>query len=476
MIQIIGLARLPRYNHAMDDIRSLLTPACFDHPVKHLKLLETHISWIILTGPFAYKLKKPVNFGFLDYSTLQRRLYFCHEELRLNRRLAPDVYLDVVRLGGEPAVKMREFPQDRMLDRMVILPWHVDSIADQVARFHLSLPAAKAGSAWGTPHAVHAPVRENFDQLLPHAGELPLRAWSEKEFQRLRPLLSERQRRGFIRECHGDLHLRNMFETPTGVTIFDGIEFNPNLSWIDVISEVAFLVMDLEHRGYPALGYRFLNRYLELTGDYGGLAVLDYYLVYRALVRAKVEAFSHSPAWREYLQLATRLARPRTPRLLITHGVSGSGKTFQSQRLLEREGWIRLRSDVERKRLFGLAAQAASDSPLGAGIYSRDAGELTYARLLALSRHLLCAGFPVLIDATFLARSQRDPFRQLARELDVPFSILDLEVDPEVARERLRARGGDASEADEAVLARQLERYVPLDESELGMAQTAGTR
>lgn len=450
----------------MEDVRSLLNPACFDHPVERLELLETHISWVILTGPFAYKLKKPVNFGFLDYSTRERRRHFCFEELRLNRRLAPNLYLDVVQLGEEYAVKMRQFPQEALLDRCQVGPHHVDSIADQVARFHLALPPAPADTEWGAPWAVQAPVRENFDQLVPYAGELALRAWSEKEFLRIRPLLSERRRRGFIRECHGDLHLRNMFETPAGVTIFDGIEFNPNLTWIDVMSEVAFLVMDLEHRGYYAWAHRFLNRYLELTGDYGGLSLLDYYLVYRALVRTKVEALSNSPAWREYLQLAKQLARPRSPRLLITHGVSGSGKTFQTQRLLEREGWIRLRSDVERKRLFGLAPEAGSGSALGAGIYSRDAGELTYARLLALSRHLLSAGFPVIVDATFLARPQRDPFRQLARELDVPFSILDLKVSPEVARQRLRERAGDASEADEAVLERQLESYEPLDPSE----------
>jgi len=466
MTEIIQVACNTLYNQSMEDVRSLLNPACFDHPVEQLQLLETHISWIILTGPFAYKLKKPVNLGFLDYSTPERRRHFCYEELRLNRRLAPELYLGVVRLGDEYAVKMRQFPQEALLDRCQVGPHHVDSIAEQVARFHLSLPGARADTPWGTPQAVHAPVRENFDQLRPYTGELALRAWSEKEFLRLRPLMSERRRRGFIRECHGDLHLRNIAESPGGVVIFDGIEFNPNLTWIDVLSEVAFLVMDLEHRGYSAWAHRFLNRYLELTGDYGGLSLLDYYLVYRALVRAKVEALSHSPAWREYLMLAKQLARPRSPRLLITHGVSGSGKTYQTQQLLEKEGWLRLRSDVERKRLFGLAPEAASGSALGTGIYSHAAGELTYSRLLLLSRHLLSAGFQVIVDATFLHRSQREPFRQLARELAVPFSILDLEVTPEVARQRLRARGGDASEADEAVLERQLQTYEPLDPCE----------
>lgn len=450
----------------MDDVRRLLNAACFDHPVEHLQLLETHISWVILTGPFAYKLKKPVNFGFLDYSTPEKRRYFCYEELRVNSRLAPDLYLDVVPLGGEYAVKMREFPQDRLLDRLALTSRHVDSIAEQVARFHLALPPAAPESPWGTPEAVHAPVRENFEQLRPSAGELSLREWSELTFHGLVPFLAERRRSGFIRECHGDLHLKNMVETPGGVLIFDGIEFNPNLTWIDVMSEVAFLVMDLEHRGYSGLASRFLNRYLELTGDYAGLRGLDYYLVYRALVRAKVEAFAGSASWREYLDLALRLARPRQPRLLITHGVSGSGKTFQTQHLLEQEGWIRLRSDVERKRLYGLTPEARSGSALGAGIYDPQAGARTYARLLQISRDLLRAGFPVIVDATFLERGQREPFRELAQELDVPFEILDLVVSPEVARARLAGRGRDASEADQAVLERQLSGYVPLHPSE----------
>jgi uncharacterized protein len=260
--------------------------------------------------------------------------------------------------------------------------------------------------------------------------------------------------------------------------IFDAIEFNPDLRFIDVINEIAFLTMDLRHRGRDDLAWRCLNRYLEHTGDYEGLAALPYYQVYRAMVRAKVAAIlatqkaGQSEAdfseCRRYLELADRLAHDRHPALILMHGVSGSGKTWYSQQLLERLGAIRLRSDVERKRLFGLAARESSAGVPG-GIYTREAGERTLARLLEQTRKLLNSGFSVIVDATFIRRDWRNSFSGLASELALPWFIAAAEAAPEVLRERVSRRmaeGRDASEAGLDVLEAQLAGLEPFTEIE----------
>lgn len=471
---------------------------------------------MILAGDYAYKLKKPVDLGFLDFSTLDRREHFCREEIRLNRRLAPEIYLDVVPVTGTPgqprigaagtvlewAVKMRAFPPDATLDREAeISVEQIDAIADRVARFHGEIAAVPMESGFGTMAAVQAPVVENFRQLralLPAPDGLlaHLEAWSQAEGQRLAGHFAARREQGFIRECHGDLHLGNIawvagqekippnlpFAKGGMPLIFDGIEFNPGLRCIDVISEIAFLCMDLAHRGLMPLAWRFLNRYLEHTGDYAGLAALPYYLVYRALVRAKVSAilttsrasqsdgdFSEAMS---YLELAQRFTQRPAPALLLMHGVSGSGKTWFSQHLLERLSayvpTMRLRSDVERKRLFGLSALADSHVQ-GENIYSREASEQTLARLLELARTLLGAGFRVIVDATFIKRDWREPFRKLAEERALPWVIAALEVPSEVLRQRVLARqagGRDASEAGIEVLDAQLAGVDPFGEDE----------
>jgi hypothetical protein len=261
--------------------------------------------------------------------------------------------------------------------------------------------------------------------------------------------------------------------------IFDGIEFNPALRCVDVLSEMAFLVMDLIHRGLEPLAWRALNRYLEHTGDYAGLDLLPYYLVYRALVRAKVEAIrAHQAdeplpqggrgdfsACRAYLDLAERLAQPRRPLLVLMLGVSGTGKTWLSQSVLESLGAIRLRADVERKRLHGLKPLDSSRHIPG-GIYTSEAGARTLARLLELARPLLAAGWPVILDATFLAASWRAAAIALAQELGAPWRILRMPADPATLRARLAQRRDDASEADAAVMEAQLSSPVSLTPEE----------
>ena len=478
-------------------IAGLLDPDAYPHAADAVRLIETHISWVLIAGDFAYKLKKPLNLGFLDFSTLEKRRFFCEEEVRLNRRLAPEIYLDVVavtgsaaapKVGGdgpalEWAVRMRAFPAEATLDRAPeIAPAQIDAIADAVARFHRGLAPAPAAGPHGKIEDIRQPVMENFAQIRALSpppevlGRLgPLEAWARDECARLASTFAQRQQAGFIRECHGDLHLGNIAWVANAPLIFDCIEFNPGLRWIDVQSEVAFLFMDLVHRARPDLAWRLLNRYLEHTGDYAGLALFHFYLAYRAMVRAKVAAIRAHQQPDEgdcellsYLELAGRPSRQDRPALLLMHGVSGSGKTWLSQRVLERLGAIRLRSDVERKRLFGLDILDDSRRIEG-GIYTEAASAHTFRRLLELARDLLQTGHVVIVDATFLKQAHRAPFVQLADDIRVPLRILALQADTNLLRQRVRQRSeraDDASEADLAILETQLQAIEPFTESE----------
>ncbi len=483
-------------------IRSLHDPACYDHAARPVRLIETHISWVLLTGEFAYKIKKPLDLGFLDFSSLDKRLHACCDEVQLNRRLAPAIYLDVVPITGTPAsprvngsgetfeyaVKMRQFPPDATLDRLdaqgEMTAQHVEAIATTLARFHREGCArATLNSPWGSPEKIWQPVAQNFVQI-PSRLDDPadrqnldaLQRWSEAEHARLTPLMAARKRDGFVRECHGDLHLGNLAWVDDQLLVFDCIEFNPELRWIDIQSEVAFCYMDLMQRGHADWAWLFLNGWLEKTGDYAGLALLRYYVVYRALVRAKVSAIrsaqtagpEHDAALAEVhalLNLATTLTRPLSLRLDITHGLSGSGKTTVTQKLMQTPGAIRLRSDVERKRLAGLDALAHSGSGVGQNLYAADATRRTYDHLARLAGEILNAGWPVIVDATFTARWQRDLLREMVRTRKVEFRILDFPVPVATLRERIVQRsreGNDASEADLAVLQHQLDTEEPL--------------
>jgi uncharacterized protein len=494
-------------------IQALTDPACYDHPVEAVRLIETHISYVLLTGTYAYKIKKPLDLGFLDFSTLEKRQQACLDEVRLNRRLAPEIYLGVVALTGSPtspridgagevieyAVKMRQFPPDATLDLLdaqgLLEARHMEAIAATLGQFHLDgCQRAEANSPWGGPEAVWRPVEQNFLQIAPRLDDPAdsrrldaLRRWSETEHARLAPRMAQRKRDGFVRECHGDLHLGNLAWVDDGLLVFDCIEFNPELRWIDIVSEVAFCFMDLIHRRHRDWAWLLLNRWLEKTGDHGGLALLRYYAVYRALVRAKVAFIRASQGGdtrddaalegQAYLQLAEELTRLPALHLDITHGLSGSGKTTVTHTLMQRGAAIRLRSDVERKRLAGLDALARSGSGVGQQLYAADATRRTYAHLARLAGEIVDAGWPVIVDATFTARWQRDLLREQARSRSVAFHILDFEVPVATLRERIiqRARdGGDASEADLGVLQHQLDTEEPLAADELGSVVALG--
>jgi aminoglycoside phosphotransferase family enzyme/predicted kinase len=496
-------------------VERLRDPRRYPHRVEEVQVVETHISWVLLAGDYAYKLKKPLDLGFLDFSTYEKRLKACIEEVRLNRRLAPEIYLDVVAITGtaeEPrvaggveaidhAVRMFRFDRSQELDRLLAgqrLPIErIDELARLVARFHGSVPAADPSGPYGTPETALANPLANFEHLaaLEHGADdvsrvAALREWTVATHARLTPVIRERLAEGFVRECHGDLHLANMVLHGGRVVVFDCIEFNPRLRWIDVISEVAFTVMDLRHRGRADFAQRFLTDYLEETGDYAGLRLLPYYLVYRSMVRAKVAAIraaqEQDPAardrdeadFRAHLALAESFAAPRAPALAITMGASGSGKSYLAAKLVDSGAWIRARSDVERKRIAGLPAAERTKSAVGAGLYLAEMTDWTYARLADVARHAIAAGFPIVVDATFLERARRDAFRALAQELGVPFVILVPETPVAVMRERVVAReraGADASEATPAVLDRQLALAEPLAPDELAFAVRVDT-
>lgn len=472
-----------------------------------VRLVETHISFVLLTGRYAYKIKKAVKLPFVDFGTLELRKRFCEDELRLNRRLAPKLYVDVVpitgtfeapALGGsgpilDYAVQMRQFPEDALasdvVGRNALTAEHVDALAAQVARFHAHAPVASSAAPFGDAGDILELTLGNFVEIAPFTDETPyhrpldaLHAWTRREHATIRQALERRRRVGAIRECHGDLHLGNIALVDGELAIFDCLEFNERMRWIDTMSDVAFTVMDFAHRKRTDLAYRFLTAYCEESGDYGGIVVLRYYLVYRAMVRAKIACLRASqlppsPAraaslaeFADYLALASSYSGMRRRAIVLMHGPSGCGKTTLSGGLVERGAAIRVRTDVERKRLAGLAADAPSGSALDAGLYAPDATRRTYQHVLACAESIVDGGFCALVDGTFLHRWQRELFRELAYRCEASFVIVDCDASESTLKARVEARaraGSDASEADLAVLAHQLAVAEPLSYDEL---------
>ncbi|MGO9946409.1 MAG: AAA family ATPase [Steroidobacteraceae bacterium] len=489
----------------------LLTPSAFPHPVGPLEVRETNISWIVLTGSYAYKIMKSVNLGFIDTSTLSNRQHLCDEELRLNRRLAPDLYVDVVaitrdetgvRVGGhgriiEYAVRMKQFDAceelSTLLERGAVSAREIADLAAVIAAFHASAKRAPPSIDCLYTQQLHDAVLGNIAALLSHLDtDTPLPEmgalidWTHDYLHDSLSRLRAREQGGFIRECHGDLHARNVVRWCSRLTAFDCLEFDPKLRWIDVMNDVAFLVMDLVAHGRRDLAFTFLNAYLEHTGDYDGVRLLPFYAVYRALVRAMVDGIGadqdllHREEYRQRLRMRVRTAAAfigaPAPNLFIMHGVSGSGKSFLSECLGVQLGAVRIRSDLERKRVAGIQPDTAPG--FMQGIYTPDFSNRTYARMLECAQSCLLGGVSVIVDAAFLNGKDRRLFGELAAQHGAQFIIVSCEADPRVLAERIEMRQQarvDPSEADVTVLDLQLESMQPLRADELSHTVIADT-
>ena len=482
-------------------IQHLLVADAFPHPATDFQLIETHISWVILTGDFAYKIKKPVDLGFLDFRELARRKHYCTEELNLNRRYTPEIYLGVVPVTGtedapqidgtgpvlDYAVKMQQFETTNLLasvSKAGGLDMHlVRSMASELAKSHHDFPSAH--TATDNPAAMQAAMFQNFEQVREYAiddsaiAQLDsLEEWTRTHIAQSLPLMTERLQQGYVKDLHGDLHLNNMVVLHGKVRFFDCIEFNEHFRVMDTIAEIAFVAMDMADRGESA--QQVLNDYLEYRGDYAGLPLLNLYRVYFAMVRAKVNLMRESTSNSElqatgayqdfsrFVKLALSYTEDKPPFVALMHGVSGSGKSTIAAQVAERFGAIRLRSDVERKRLFGLSPDDSSEA-IEADIYTAEASRNTFEQLASLCQGVIEAGLPCIVDATFLEQSGRRPFIELAGALDVAVIILDCIASANTLVTRLQYRtqhANDASEADVEIMQEQLSAAQAFDANE----------
>ncbi|AYQ44433.1 kinase [Burkholderia lata] len=483
--------------------RALRRPATYAHPAGRIERIETHLSVVYLAGRYAYKRIKPVRFAFVDLVRPAQRRRCALAECRLNRPFAGPLYLGVwplvargrrsafgppvptdarrhrhAAVPGEYVVRMRRFDAAAMLSvrsasRDVGLA-DADALAQTLARHHLHAPRRAPRGRPGSVASVAAqcrPLCDTLDVTVP--GEAALRRWYEAELARIVPWLAERHAHGFVRACHGDLHLENIVCWRNRILMFDCIEFDDTLRWIDVASDLAFALMDYSARGRADCAHRLLSGWIARTGDHAALGVLPCYFVYRALVRAMTARLRGDEAARgRYLRVASDMAQTRRdaqPVLLLCHGVSGSGKSVASRALAERLGAIRLSSDVERKR----DARAPEHTRLSAAAYSDTAIDAIYEKLQAQAGVVLASGYTAIVDATFLHRHNRATFISLAAQLGVRVAILDFTASHATLAARVAARaacGRDASDADTAVLARQIEHADPLDGSEAAIA------
>lgn len=471
-------------------ITALKSGQFFPHPTRDIQLIETHISWILLTGDYAYKIKKPVNFGFLDFTTLAKRKQYCEAELSLNKRSAPEIYCGLVAISGsheqpkleddgpiiEYAIRMRQFGDGQLFSELAgskeLTFEHVDTLAEKVAIFHQQVNSSGPEMPYGEPEQVYAPMQQNFEQietLLPddtyRQQVRQLEAWTESSYQRLKPLLAERKAQGMVRDCHGDMHLGNITCFQNEVTLFDCIEFNEDFRWIDVISDIAFLVMDFEVSGLRHFANRFLNHYLESTGDYAGLKLLSFYKVYRAIVRAKIALFTlEDPqasdslrnqmmaSFQRYIDLAESYTSLPNRFVLTMHGISGTGKSTVALRLVDQLGAIRIRSDVERKRLFELDALEHPKGALAKELYSEESHHRTYEQLAKLCSEVLDSGLSVIVDATNLKLWQREAIQEVADSRGVPLCIAYCQASMSLIREWLQKRKQEDDDASDANL------------------------
>ncbi|MBS0288485.1 MAG: AAA family ATPase [Proteobacteria bacterium] len=487
-------------------IQALQNPSLYPHVIEKFEVIQTHLSWVILTGKFAYKIKKPLNLGFQDFTTLAKRKYYCELELTLNQSLAPDLYQAVIPITGtmqnpslnekgniiEYAIKMHQFPQKQLLSHLLktklLNKQIIYEVSNKIAHFHLKTSICHENN-FADPDRVFAPMQDNFTVLKSYQTDKQpietIEAWTISQYHLLKPLLIARKAQGFIRACHGDIHLGNMVLFNNKLCIFDCIEFNEHFRWIDVINDISFLAMDLTCAKKAPLANLFINKYLEYTNDYLGIQLLRFYECYRAMVRAKISFLQLkqlqaqeglAPKLKQdlsnFLQFAFSLTRPPDLSLTITYGLSGSGKSLYTENLMMQQNAIRLRSDVIRKHLNNLSPFAPTPDDKKPLLYANETTKTLYLALQSMARELLLAKWPVIIDATCLTKWQRQLFFEVAKTCQVPFKILVFSESFAVLKQRIqsRTRSNEPSDADEQVLELQLAALEPLSKTEASYA------
>ncbi len=477
-------------------IKSLQNADLYSHPVKDFSVLETHCSWVILTGHYAYKIKKAVDFGFLNYSSLEKRKHYCIEEVKRNQALAKQIYLEAIPIYGnekqpnftgtgeviEYAVKMHEFSQIGLLSHLQakqqLNNTIIDKLAENLASFHLQAPQVPTNSPIGSSEHAQQQTRDNFTQTLPllekeeDKQELQqLFDKVEKLYQKIKPIIDRRKTNGSVRQCHGDVHLNNITLIDGNPIIFDCIDFNNDFCWTDTMADLGFITMDLDEFGEPNFSWRLLNHYLQVSGDYDGLYVLPYFQAYRAMVRAKVAMFSlihstsiehkaqHYQRYKGCVALTKSYLQPKAQKLLITCGVSASGKSTVVNQLAPLLKLITITSDRERKRQANINLQENCTAPVLTGLYHPEQTEKTYQSLLEISKNVLNAGYAVILDATFREQKYRQLLANLAKKISIPFFILYCHAPEKQLRQWLKERKTTISEATQDVLSMQLQSF-----------------
>jgi uncharacterized protein len=499
-------------------LEALQNPKIYPEKPESVEMIQTHVSAIFLAGEHVYKIKKPVDFGFLDFTTLEKRKYFCEEEVRLNRRLSPEVYLGVVAirqhethvaLGEGPgeiveyAVLMKKLPQECMMDRRLsagkVTPERLQEIAGKVAQFHDRAASNAEISSFGQVEVIRTNMEENFSQTEKYVDV----SLSQKEFQEIRDqtrlflkaqlsLFAKRIADARIRDCHGDLHLQHICLTDE-ILIFDCIEFNQRFRYGDVAADIAFLLMDLDFHGYAQLSADLAAGYLAISKDWPLYLLLNFYKAYRAYVRGKVISFRlDDPAIsdpektaaleesRRYFQLASLYAqRMNRPRLLVTCGLMGTGKSTIARALTDALNWTWLCSDQVRKELARIPAQERRYEPFEQGIYAPDFSEKTYQALFAQARAFLQRGSSVVLDASFKKERDRAAARALAGELNADFLLIECTCAEETIRERLEHRVAKRKEPSDGrweIFQEQKEDFEKIEGMDPGLFLSLDTR
>lgn len=509
-----------------DLIDALLTPDTYPHPVDVITTIETHISIVFLTGQFAYKLKKPVDFGFLDFSTLQKRKQYCFLEVELNQRTAPDLYIGVNQVciknqklqickseqitetaSETPTkeankvidylVKMRQFDPNMVLGRLlkqgVLDAQMIEALTNKIVDFHLQAKIVNQSEPYGNPKVQLQPMLDNFPTLQKYFTDSNIQTdltnllnWTEHKFNQLKDQLSQRKIAGYVKACHGDLHLDNITLIDGQPVLFDGIEFNEAFRWIDTMSDLAFLLIDLEFKKQKAASYTILSLYLSKTLDYKGLNLINFYRVYRALVRAKITSLraQQLPSKsiqqnqveliaQEYIQQALEYSQSSIqPKCILVNGVSGSGKSYfayQLQQELNDFNAIVINSDRIRKSLFGLAAHDRPNKLQKQSLYSNEMNKRTYQAMADNAAICLKNGFNVILDATFLKLEHRQRFYDLALENNAQSYLFSITTEVQTSINAIESRqylNDNPSDADIAIMQMQRKNYQPAQPSE----------